>query len=91
MESLIKLADPDFTIHGGGNDGTTGKGSAFADVDKDLVLGLLRAVGAVCDGVLKAERRADMDGVRELRRRLARGRGVLEGGLSGGEDAGERD
>ena len=91
MESLIKLADPDFTIHGGGNDGTTGKGSAFADVDKDLVLGLLRAVGAVCDGVLKAERRADMDGVRELRRRLARGRGVLEGGLSGGEDAAERD
>ena len=85
MESLIKLADPDFTIHSDNGGVGTGKGSAFADVDKDLVLGLLRAVGAVCDGVLKAERRADVSGVVELRKRLAMGRGVLEGSLGDAE------
>ncbi|RMZ77349.1 hypothetical protein DV737_g4412, partial [Chaetothyriales sp. CBS 132003] len=71
MESLIKLADPDFRVQA--------SGVKFADIDKDLVLSLLRAVGGVCDGVLKAERAGRPDEVTALRSQLDWGRRVLEG------------
>jgi hypothetical protein len=71
MESLIKLADPDFRV--------TGEGNAFADVDKDLVLSLLRGVGAVCNGVLKANAAGEVRQTKVLRRRLDEARRVLEG------------
>ena len=45
MESLIKLADPSFTL---------APGIRFEEVDKNLVLGLLGAVGGVCNNILRA-------------------------------------
>ncbi|KAK5956482.1 hypothetical protein OHC33_001967 [Knufia fluminis] len=45
MESLIKLADPSFTL---------APGIKFEEVDKHLVLGLLGAVGGVCNSILTA-------------------------------------
>ena len=71
MESLIKLADPDFKI--------SGDGSTFADVDKDLVLSLLRSLGSVCNGVLKSNGAGEVREVKVLRRRLDDARRVLEG------------
>ncbi|RMZ84404.1 hypothetical protein DV738_g650, partial [Chaetothyriales sp. CBS 135597] len=71
MESLIKLADPDFRVQA--------LGVKFADIDKDLVLSLLRAVGTVCDGVLKADKAGRQDQVDALRGQLEWGRRVLEG------------
>ncbi|RMD39508.1 hypothetical protein DV735_g5622, partial [Chaetothyriales sp. CBS 134920] len=71
MESLIKLADPDFRVQA--------LGVKFADIDKDLVLSLLRAVGTVCDGVLKADKAGRQDHVDALRGQLEWGRRVLEG------------
>lgn len=89
MESLIKLADPDFKVDSPSVASNRSAGSfgqsqqqragTFADVDKDLVLALLREVGQVCNGVLLAERRRDGGRVKELRERLERARGVLEG------------
>ncbi|KAI1616258.1 hypothetical protein EDD36DRAFT_428787 [Exophiala viscosa] len=73
MESLIKLADPDFSI-------TEGQGSeTFSHIDKDLVLDLLRAVGGVCDQILKAESQHEVRAVKVLRRRLDESKRVLEG------------
>ena len=94
MESLIKLADPDFTVgpppsrsgqsrSRGDSNGSIvvePRNGTFADIDKDLVLALLREVGQVCSGVLKAEKRRDGREVKELRRRLDEARGLLEGG-----------
>lgn len=71
MESLIKLADPDFQV--------TGTGNTFAEVDKELVLNLLRAVGGVCSDVLRGQREGGVREVKVLRRRLDEGRRVLEG------------
>jgi hypothetical protein len=73
MESLIKLADPDFMMAGGQGSMT------FSDIDKDLVLDLLRAVGGVCSQILKAERQHEVRGARVLRRRLDGSRRLLEG------------
>jgi hypothetical protein len=71
MESLIKLADPDFKL--------SGESNVFADVDKNLVLSLLRAVGAVCNDVLKGNDEGEVREVKVLRRRLDEARRVLEG------------
>ena len=73
MESLIKLADPDFKV-GVGPGAVT-----FADKDKDLVLDLLRAVGGVCNEILKTERRQEVRAAKVLRRRLDESRKLLEG------------
>lgn len=73
MESLIKLADPDFRIADGQEFVT------FSDVDKDLVLDLLRAVGGVCSQILKAEQKSEVRAARVLRRRLDGSRRFLEG------------
>ena len=73
MESLIKLANPDFRVG-------VGPGAvAFSDMDKDLVLGLLRAVGGVCNEILKAEARQEVRAAKVLRRRLDESRKLLEG------------
>lgn len=73
MESLIKLADPDFSI-------VEGQGSeTFSDIDKDLVLDLLRAVGSVCDQILKAESQHETRAAKVLRRRLDESKKILEG------------
>lgn len=71
MESLIKLADPDFKV--------SEEGNMFADVDKDLVLKLLRGVGNVCNEVLTANGLGEVRQVKVLRRRLYQARSVLEG------------
>ena len=71
MESLIKLADPDFKV--------SAEGNVFADVDKDLVLKLLRGVGSVCNGVLTANGIGEVRQAKVLRRRLDHARRILEG------------
>ncbi|ETI22470.1 hypothetical protein G647_06545 [Cladophialophora carrionii CBS 160.54] len=73
MESLIKLADPEFKVG-------FGPGSvSFSAVDKDLVLDLLRAVGGVCNEILKSERKQEVRAAKVLRRRLDESRKLLEG------------
>lgn len=73
MESLIKLADPDFQV--GGDQGSM----TFSNVDKDLVLDLLRAVGGVCNQILQSEHKQEVRAVKVLRRRLDESRKLLEG------------
>ena len=73
MESLIKLADPEFKV--GARLGLI----RFSDTDKDLVLDLLRAVGGVCNEILKSESRQEVRAVRVLRRQLDESRKLLEG------------
>ncbi|KAK5091182.1 hypothetical protein LTR05_001362 [Lithohypha guttulata] len=79
MESLIKLADPSFTL---------APGIRFDEVDKNLVLGLLGAVGGVCNSVLTASIQSGSpamgriqagETVDKLRRRLEAAAHVLEG------------
>lgn len=80
MESLIKLADPHFSLT---------PGTRFADLDKDLVLELLRSVGAVCNSVLLADAHSKgnehlesakaLEAVEHLRGRLDGARKVLDG------------
>ena len=73
MGSLITLADPNFQMPGEGN--------SFADVDKQLVIALLRAVGAVCGNTLAAERGSKGESERmSWRRRLETARAILERG-----------
>jgi len=73
MESLIKLADPDFQV-GGGQGSMT-----FSDVDKHLVLDLLRAVGGVCNQILQSENKQEVRAAKVLRRRLDESRKLLDG------------
>lgn len=82
MASLITLADPSFTIPAGPG--------AFADVDKDLVIALLRAVGATCSGILKTDQRGELYESRLSRRKLDAARAVLEG-VVGIDDDEEED
>lgn len=79
MESLIKLADPSFTL---------APGIRFEEVDKNLVLGLLGAVGGVCNDILRASvqsgspslgRLQTEEMVHRLRQRLEGAAYVLEG------------
>jgi hypothetical protein len=90
MESLIKLADPDFKVEPPSSVSSpavskspspsiSARGGVFADIDKDLVLALLREVGQVCNGVLKAEKRQQGDIVKDLRNRMDVARQVLQG------------
>ncbi|KIW31879.1 uncharacterized protein PV07_03468 [Cladophialophora immunda] len=73
MESLIKLADPEFKVGEGPGSVT------FSSVDKDLVLDLLRAVGGVCNEILRSERKHEVRAAKVLRRRLDESRKLLEG------------
>ena len=79
MESLIKLVDPSFSL---------APGIRFDEIDKNLVLNLLRGVGGVCNSILTAgiqsgspalgRSQAD-EMMRLLRARLAGAADVLEG------------
>lgn len=77
MESLIKLANPDFSL---------APGIRFSEVDKHLVLDLLGAVGSVCNEILTAGgRRGDPEEVVEsMRGRLEVARDTLYGHRGGG-------
>jgi hypothetical protein len=77
MASLITLADPTFRMPSP----LPGQASAFSDVDKELVIALLRAVGATCSGILTNERQGEHYEAKVARRRLDAARGVLEGVL----------
>ena len=69
ISALITLANPSFKS-------TTG---AFSDIDKDLVVNVLRSVGAVCEGINAADARGDGYETRVWRRRLDMARRILEG------------
>ena len=68
MASLITLADPDIESTG-----------PFAERDKDLVIMLLRSVGAVCSSILQNDQAGEVYGSRVWRRRLDAARRVLNG------------
>lgn len=82
MASLITLADPSFRMPSP----LPGQSSAFSDMDKELVIALLRAVGATCSGILSNERDGEHYEAKVARRRLDAARGVLEGTLGFEED-----
>ena len=77
MTSLITLADPTFRMPPPLPHGT----SAFSHIDKELVIALLRAVGATCAGILTNERSGEHYEAKLARRRLDAARSVLEGEL----------
>jgi hypothetical protein len=77
MASLITLADPSFRMPSP----LLGQSSAFSHIDKELVIALLRAVGATCSGILSNEREGEHYEAKLARRRLDAARGVLEGTL----------
>ena len=83
MASLITLADPTFRL------GSTahGRTSSFQDVDKDLVISLLRSVGAVCSNVM----RSDMPDEDVWRRRLDAARRILDGEIEIDEEDGAEE
>ena len=74
MEALIKLANPDYDSHGASE-----RGEKFTEVDKDLVVDLLRATGAAIDGIRRAQKDGEHYKVKVYRRALDEGRAVLEG------------
>jgi hypothetical protein len=77
MASLITLADPTFRMP----PPLPGQTSAFNGVDKELVIALLRAVGATCSGILMNEREGEHYEAKVARRRLDAARAVLLGTL----------
>ena len=85
MASLITLADPSFQMPSP----LPGQISAFSDIDMELVIALLRAVGATCSGILMNERDGEHYEAKLARRRLDAARGVLDGTL--GFDEEEQD
>lgn len=78
MVSLITLADPNFRPQAAG-DPNGASTEMFSNVDKDLVLALLRAVGAVCGNILNSDRRGEAYESRIWRRRLDAARRLLSG------------
>lgn len=87
MASLITLADPTFRMTAP----APRENSAFSDVDKELVIALLRAVGATCSGILTCEREGEFYEAKVARRRLDAARQVLEGILGFEEEEGEEE
>jgi hypothetical protein len=85
MTSLITLADPKFQ-HQSADSPTKAPPNMFTNVDKDLVLSLLRSVGAVCSNILTSDRRGDAYESRVWRRRLDAARRVLIGEFEVEED-----
>ena len=85
MASLITLADPSFRHRSA--DSPNGVSTAmFTNLDKDLVLALLRSVGAVCSNILASGRRGEDYESRVWRRRLDAARRVLVGEFEVEED-----
>lgn len=85
MASLITLADPTFR-HRSTDSPNGASADMFTDVDKDLVLTLLRSVGVVCSNILTSDRRGDVYESRVWRRRLDAARRVLLGEFEIEED-----
>lgn len=81
ISALITLANPDFNPQSQGTPAT----AFFSELDQDLVVNLLRAVGVVCEGISGCESGGDGAGAREWRGRLGRARRVLEGAKVGEE------
>jgi hypothetical protein len=85
MASLITLADPNFRPRS--TDSPNGAPTnMFTNVDKDLVLALLRSVGAVCSNILTSDQRGEAYESRIWRRRLDAARRVLIGEFEVEED-----
>lgn len=82
MRSLITLADPRFQLPT-----MPGQASAFDDVDKELVVALLRAVGATCASVITKKQLGEDSEVKAARLRMEAARNVLEGYLAVEEEA----
>lgn len=85
MASLITLADPTFR-HRSTDSPNGASPDMFTNVDKDLVLALLRSVGVVCSNILTSDRRGDVYESRVWRRRLDAARRVLLGEFEIEED-----
>jgi hypothetical protein len=85
MTSLITLADPSFR-HRPVDSPNGVSTDMFANVDKDLVLALLRSVGTVCSNILTTDRRGEVYESRVWRRRLDAARRVLLGEFEVEED-----
>ena len=78
MVSLITLADPSFR-HRSADSPNEVSADMFTNTDIDLVLALLRSVGAVCSNILTSDRRGEVYESRAWRRRLDAARRVLGG------------
>ena len=85
MASLITLADPNFR-HRAADASNGVSGEMFTNMDKDLVLALLRSVGAVCGSILTSDGRGEVYESRTWRRRLDTARRVLIGEFEVEED-----
>lgn len=68
VSALITLANPDFKPT-----------RSFSEVDKDLVISVLRSVGGVCEGIDASDSRGEVQESRVWRRRLDTARRLLEG------------
>jgi hypothetical protein len=68
ISALITLANPDFKPTG-----------PFSEVDRDLVVNVLRSVGAVCQGINASDSTGEVYENRVWRRRLNTARRILDG------------
>lgn len=68
ISALITLANPDFKPTG-----------TFSEVDKDLVISVLRSVGGVCEEINASDSKGEVQESRIWRRRLDTARRILEG------------
>ena len=75
ISALITLANPGFKPSG-----------PFSEVDKDLVVNVLRSVGAVCEGINASDSRGQVYESRIWRRRLDTARRILEGEIEVEDD-----
>lgn len=82
ISALITLANPDYQA--------PSQGGGFAEIDKDLVVNVLRSVGSVCEGINSAAHAEDVAAAaydrKVWRRRLDVARRVLEGEIEIEED-----
>ncbi|ERF74640.1 hypothetical protein EPUS_00770 [Endocarpon pusillum Z07020] len=68
VSALITLANPDFKPT-----------RSFSELDKELVISVLRSVGGVCEGIDASDSRGEVQETRVWRRRLDTARRLLEG------------
>jgi hypothetical protein len=68
ISALVTLANPDFRPRG-----------SFSDIDKDLVVSVLRSVGVACEGINASDSEGDVHETRTWRRRLDTARRILDG------------
>lgn len=75
ISALITLANPNFQSAG-----------YFTEMDKDLVVNVLRSVGAVCEGITASDSKGDVDESHVWRRKLETARRILDGEIEIEED-----